>query len=316
MIVLDSVEQDQVIDYKKIVTDVYHEVCKLPNDGKIATYIPELANVDANKFGVSLTTIAGQTFSEGDCNERFSIQSISKVFSASLAFSILGDKIWERIGYEPSGSKFNSLIQLELENGIPRNPFINAGALVVADILVSNLERPKNEFLDFVKKLASDKSINYDFAVADSEKNTGFRNAALVNFMKSFGNIENEVEEVLDFYFHMCSISMSAVELSKAFLIYANHGIQPVTKEKILDKSQTKRMNAIMQTCGFYDESGEFAFKVGMPGKSGVGGGISAVLPMEYAVTVWSPRLNEKGNSVYGLNFLEQLTTRSGDSIF
>ncbi|HTF81091.1 MAG TPA: glutaminase A, partial [Cytophagales bacterium] len=208
------------------------------------------------------------------------------------------------------------LIQLELENGIPRNPFINAGALVIADMLLSHLKSPKNEYLAFVQKLAGTNTVNYNFSVADSEKQHGYRNAALTNFMKSYGNISNDVEEVLDFYFHACSIEMSCAELSQAFLLYANHGIIPHSSEKILEKSQTKRMNALMQTCGFYDEAGEFSFKVGLPGKSGVGGGIAAVFPRVYAITVWSPKLNKKGNSVLGLKTLEQLTTLSGLSIF
>ncbi len=305
-----------MVNYQEILQDIYTEIASSENEGKIASYIPELAKIDANKFGICLTNLVGREYHVGDSDERFSIQSISKVFAASLAFSILGDKIWERVGVEPSGTKFNSLIQLELENGIPRNPFINAGAIVVADMLITHLKHPKNDYLEFVQKLAGENSINFDFSVVDSEKDYGYRNAALINFMKSYGNIENDVDEVLDFYFHSCSIEMSCRELSRAFLIYANHGILASTGEKVLDKSQIKRMNALMQTCGFYDEAGEFSFKVGLPGKSGVGGGIAAVFPKEYSVVVWSPKLNKKGNSVYGLKTLELLTTKSGLSIF
>lgn len=305
-----------MVNYQEILQDIYTEITLSENDGKVASYIPELAKIDANKFGICLTNLEGREYHVGDSEERFSIQSISKVFAASLAFSLLGDKIWERVGVEPSGTKFNSLIQLELENGIPRNPFINAGAIVVADILITHLKHPKNDYLEFVQKLSGENSINFDFSVVDSEKAHGYRNAALINFMKSYGNIENDVDEVLDFYFHSCSIEMSCKELSRAFLLYANHGILASSGEKVLDKSQIKRINALMQTCGFYDEAGEFSFKVGLPGKSGVGGGIAAVFPKEYSVVVWSPKLNKKGNSVYGLKTLELLTTKSGLSIF
>lgn len=305
-----------MINYQQILQEIFLDIKDLPNEGKVASYIPELSKIDAHKFGIHICNLKGASYHVGDSEERFSIQSISKVFMASLAFSKLGDSIWQRVGVEPSGTRFNSLIQLELENGIPRNPFINAGALVVADMLITHLKHPKNEYLEYIQKLAGENSINYDFAVADSEKDYGYRNAALVNFMKSYGNIENDIDDVLDFYFHACSIEMSCRELAQSFLLYANQGIVPGTGEQLLDKSQTKRMNALMQTCGFYDEAGEFSFKVGLPGKSGVGGGIAAVFPREYAVAVWSPKLNKKGNSVLGLKTLEQLTTKSGLSIF
>ncbi|HCT50997.1 MAG TPA: glutaminase A, partial [Balneola sp.] len=229
---------------------------------------------------------------------------------------MLGEKLWKRVGVEPSGNPFNSLVQLEYESGIPRNPLINAGALVVSDVLVSNLKNPKHDFLRFVQKLAGNSTISYNEKVAESEKDTGYRNVALASLMKSFGNIENLVEEVLDFYFYMCSIEMSCKELSQTFLLYANHGKHFVSKERILNASQSKRLSAILLTCGFYDQAGEFTFKVGLPGKSGVGGGIAAVFPEHYSVAVWSPKLNKAGNSVLGMEVLERLTTKTGLSIF
>ena len=282
----------------------------------MAGYIPELAKIDPDKLGIALKTIDGTLYAAGDANEPFSIQSISKVFATSLVFSVIGDDLWRRVGKEPSGSSFNSLVQLEYENGIPRNPLINAGAIVVADMMIDILANPEKDFLSFIRRLAGDQNIHVDEKVKNSEKSTGFRNVALANFMKSFGNIHNHVDDVLDLYFMMCSVSMSCNQLANAFLFFANHGMIPATHEKILTISQTKRLNALMQTCGFYDEAGEFTFRVGLPGKSGVGGGIVAILPKQYSVAVWSPGLNGKGNSESGMLLLELLTTKTGTSIF
>lgn len=301
---------------QNIVDNIYQQVKSEGHKGKVAEYIPELAKIDPGKLGISLKTIDGQLYQAGDANESFSIQSISKVFATSLVFSMIGDDLWRRVGKEPSGSSFNSLVQLEYENGIPRNPLINAGAIVVADMMIDILANPEKDFLSFLRRLAGDQTIHFDEKVKNSEKNTGFRNVALANFMKSFGNIHNHVDEVLEVYFMMCSVSMSCTQLANAFLFFANHGMIPATHEKILTISQTKRLNALMQTCGFYDEAGEFTFRVGLPGKSGVGGGIVAILPKQYSVAVWSPGLNAKGNSAAGIQLLELLTTKTGTSIF
>ena len=303
------------MDYSIILNDTYKEIKALPVIGTIATTIPELASVDPDKFGIYLTTIDNQEYGIGDFDEKFSIQSVSKVLSLTLAFSFLDEKVWQRVGVEPSGNPFNSLVQLEYEKGIPRNPFINAGALVIADILVSELKNPKQDFLEFIRTLSGIETINYNGKVAQSEKETGFRNAALCNFLKSFGNINNEVDEVLDFYFHQCSLEMTCKELAHSFFFLANEGMTKNGKQ-ILSKSQVKRINALMQTCGFYDESGEFTYKVGLPGKSGIGGGIAALYPNHFSVATWSPRLNEKGNSEFGMAALELFTTKTGKSIF
>ncbi len=303
------------MDYSKIINEIYQEVKSETPQGKVASYIPELAHVDADKFGISLQTIEGMDFSVGHFDENFSIQSISKVFSLSMAFSLLGDKIWNRIGTEPSGTAFNSIMQLEYEKGKPRNPFINAGALVVADILISHLPNPKTDFIEFIRQISHNNNITYDLKIAQSEKNTGFRNAALINMMKSYGNIENNIETVLDFYFCQCSVTMTCRDLARSFLPFANTSTDFNYNNVRLTKSQIKRINALMITCGLYDESGEFTFRVGLPGKSGVGGGIAAINPNYYSIAVWSPRINEKGNSVYGMKALELLTTKTENSI-
>ena len=303
------------MDYKVILQEIYNECEKLPILGKITSSIPELGKVDPDKFGIHLTTIAGEDFGIGDSEEKFSIQSISKALTVALAFSFLDEKIWERVGVEPSGSAFNSLVQLEYEKGIPRNPFINAGAIVIADILVTHLKNPKQDFLDFIRMICGSATIDFNLKVAQSEKDTRFRNAALANFLKSFGNIHNDVDEVLDFYFHQCAIEMTCKELAHSFFFFANEG-KTKAGVPILTKSQVKRLNALMQSCGFYDESGEFTYKVGLPGKSGIGGGIAALYPKNFVVATWSPRLNQKGNSELGTNALELLTTKTEMSIF
>lgn len=304
-----------MIDYQGILNKIYKEAQETSDKGKVATYIPELSNINNSKFGIHLVDASKKEYAVGDSQELFSIQSISKVLSLSLAIGLIGEDVWQRVDVEPSGDPFNHLSLLELENGIPRNPLINAGAIVIADILVSNLENPKQDFLNYVRKITGDESITFDFDVAKSEKETGFRNYAAGNLLKSYGNLKNDVDTVLDFYFHQCSIQMSCQQLTKAFYIFMNSGkcLKEVT---YLTKRQVKRINALMLTCGFYDEAGEFAFEVGLPGKSGVGGGIIALLPNKLCVSTWSPGLNKKGNSKLGMEALEKLTTATGQSIF
>jgi glutaminase len=284
--------------------------------GEVASYIPELGKVDPGSFAMHLTSVENLGFGLGAMDERFSIQSIAKVLSLAVAFDLEDDRLWRRVAVEPLGSPFNSLVQLEYENGIPRNPLINAGALVVCDILVSRLEHPERDFIAFVRKLAGNPDIDYSPRISASEKRTGFRNAALVNLMKAYGNIENDADTVLNVYLNLCSIEMSCRELAQAFLFLAAGGVNPLTGERVVSVSKSKRINAIMLLCGFYDEAGEFAFKVGLPVKSGVGGGIIAIHPGNYSVAIWSPRLNEKGNSYRGMKILEFMTTWTQSSIF
>ncbi|WP_019037995.1 glutaminase [Psychroflexus tropicus] len=304
------------MDYQAILNIIQKEFKPNRDMGNAANYIPELSKVDPLKFGMYLYCKDGSSYQFGDSQEKFSIQSISKVFTLTLAKELLGKDLWKRVDVEPSGTAFNSLTELEREHGIPRNPFINAGSIVVADALMSTLENPKQDLLKFVRKLCGDDNINFDESVAKSEKKHGYRNKALVNYMKSLGNINNKTETILDFYFHQCSIAMTCEQLTKAFMLYANEGKHFQTQEQVIAPQSVKRINSIMQTCGFYDEAGEFSYRVGLPGKSGVGGGIVAVHPEQYAVTVWSPMLNKKGNSALGMKVLEELTTLTGLSIF
>lgn len=305
-----------MVDYQQILQEIYLEIQPFAGVGEPASYIPDLLKVNPDCYGICLHTLNGRDYALGDCDERFSIQSISKVFSLAMGFSRLGDLLWKRIGVEPSGNAFNSIFQLEMEHGIPRNPLINAGALVMTDILLSVLDYPEREYLAFVRQLCGDDTLQYNESLAASERDTGYLNAAIVNMLKYYGNIENDVERVLRFYFRQCSLEMSCRELSHAFRPFADHTRPFRFGDTSLTTSQVKRINAIMQTCGFYDEAGEFSYLVGLPGKSGVGGGIAAICPRKYAVAVWSPRLNRKGNSVMGMKALELLTTKTAISIF
>ncbi|MBQ5827114.1 MAG: glutaminase [Bacteroidaceae bacterium] len=304
------------MDYNKLLENIHQAILPYAQEGKAADYIPELAKVDPDQFGMCIHTIYGEVGAIEQADTRFSIQSISKVFALAMCLSIEGDNLWKKVGKEPSGTAFNSLVQLEVEHGIPRNPFINAGAIVMADILYSHLEHPHEDFLRFVHEISGEESICYNKQVALSEREKGYLNAAIANLLKHHGTIENDIEDVLHFYFMMCSIEMSCRELSKAFLVFANHRKKFDYAGIILTSSQVKRMNAIMQTCGFYDEAGEVSYLGGLPGKRGVGGGIVAIYPLQYAVAVWRPRLNSRGNSVMGIKSLELLTTETQSSIF
>ena len=303
------------MDYKKILEDIYDEILPFSQNGTQADYIPALAKVNPDQFGIALKTTSGELYSYMQAHTRFSIQSISKVFALAMALSIEGEDLWKIVGKEPSGTAFNSLVQLEVEKGKPRNPFINAGAIVIADRLMTRLKDPDAEFLGFIRALSGSDSIDYNMEVAESEREHGFLNAAIANLLKHHGRIENNIEDVLMFYFRMCSVEMSCEELAQAFLAFTNCSAFDFGGYR-LSPSKIKRLNAVMQTCGFYDEAGEFSYLVGLPGKSGVGGGIVAVHPMRYSVAVWSPRLNTKGNSVMGMKALELLTTYTQESIF
>lgn len=302
--------------YRKVIERIYQEVLPYQGQGHVADYIPALAEVNPRQFGIAVETLTGDSITKGDASTCFSIQSISKVFTFAMVMGHIGEEIWKSVGREPSGNPFNSLVQLEHEKGFPRNPFINAGALVVTDRLIEIYPRPKEAILDYVRELCGNDDIYYDRRVAQSEREHADRNMALAYFMKSFGNIHNDVETLIDVYCHQCAIAMNCVDLSKAFLFLANRGVNPFDGKRLLTESQAKRLGAVMATCGFYDESGDFAFRVGLPGKSGVGGGIAAYLPEKLSIAVWGPELDVHGNSLMGIEALERFTTGISRSIF
>ncbi|MBX9774530.1 MAG: glutaminase [Xanthobacteraceae bacterium] len=302
----------------RIVKEIADEMRRRTDRGEVATYIPELACADQQAFGLAVVDTDGHIAAAGDSDTPFSIQSISKVFTLTLALGKVGDRLWQRVGREPSGSPFNSIVQLEFERGKPRNPFINAGAIAVTDTILSG-HQPREvlgELLRFIQFLADDTSITIDEAVAASEQRTGFRNIALANYMKAFGVIENPADFTLGVYFHHCAIAMSCRQLAMAARFLAHSGRNPDTGLSVVSPERARRINAIMLMCGHYDGSGEFAYRVGLPGKSGVGGGILAIAPAKASIAVWSPGLDASGNSRLGRIALEMLTQRLGWSIF
>jgi glutaminase len=306
------------IDLVQLVALVHQDIQPHIGSGRVADCIPALARVDPRQFGMAIITCDGQTAAVGDCDVSFSIQSVSKVFTLTLALGRLGDALWSRVGREPSGSPFNSIVQLERELGIPRNPLINAGAIVVTDALLAG-PGPKatiGEILSTMRALAGDERITIDEEVAQSEADTGYRNASLANFMRAFSNITNPVHCVLETYFHQCALRLNCVQLARAGLFLAHNGTDPLHGRRVVEPQAARRINAIMMTCGHYDASGDFAFRVGLPGKSGVGGGILAIAPRRASIAVWSPGLNASGNSLVGALALESLARRTGWSVF
>jgi glutaminase len=304
-------------DLTPLLDEIAVEARKSIGRGKVADYIPALARISPGKFGMAICGVDGTEFVTGDADEAFSIQSLSKVFTLILALQTIGSApLWKRVGREPSGTAFNSLVQLESERGLPRNPFINAGAIVVTDAITAHSVSPTLQLLGLVRRFAGTDAIYIDEEVARSEAEHGHRNAAIAHLLKSQGNLKARVEDVLAAYYRQCAIAMSCRDMARAFLPLANGGVQPKTGEKLMVPLRAKRINSLMLTCGLYDGVGNFAFRVGIPAKSGVGGGIAAVIPGKYAICVWSPELDELGNSLAGTRALELFARKTKLSIF
>jgi glutaminase len=301
-----------------IVAEVARTMAPHLGRGRVADYIPALARVDGRRFGIAVATVDGATAMAGDAQTPFSIQSISKVFTLTMALGRAGADLWRRVGHEPSGSAFNSIVQLEREKGIPRNPLINAGALVVTDTLLAgdDVANTIARITDFMRRVADDPAVAVDPEVAASERATGYRNASLANFLRASDNLRAQPEALLEVYFNQCALTMSCHQLARAGLFLAHAGVDPITRVRISTPVRTRRVTAIMMTCGHYDASGDVAFRVGLPGKSGVGGGILAIAPGRAAIAVWSPGLNPAGNSLVGLLALRKLASLTGWSVF
>ena len=304
---------------QQILTEALAVAAPRRAEGKVADYIPALARVSPDKLGIAFAGADGEVVGAGDCDEPFSIQSISKVFTLALALDRVGVGLWKRVGREPSGSAFNSIVQLETEHGIPRNPLINPGAIVVTDALIGeegSADAAIEALLTLLRAQSGDPSIAVDEEVAASESDTGARNRSLAWFMKSFDNLRNPVEIAVGAYFRQCGIAMSCRQLARAGRFLAFDGRDPQTGEEVTPWHRARRINSVMMLCGHYDNSGEFAFRVGLPGKSGVGGGILAIAPGHGALAVWSPALNESGTSAAGAAALEAVVDRTGWSVF
>ncbi|HEX5783695.1 MAG TPA: glutaminase [Burkholderiaceae bacterium] len=299
-----------------VLERIHSEAQALYGLGRVADYIPALAEVPPRQFGMAVALVNGQTHTVGDAQVPFSLQSITKLFTFVLALKALGNDLWLRVGREPSGAAFNSIVQLETENGIPRNPFINAGALVITDILTSRYAHLDYALLGTLRRLADEPNLHWNPRVARSERDTAHRNMAMAYFMKSHGNFHNPPELVLDNYCRQCATEMTCAQLAQAALFLANDGRDlgrdGRPDEQLLTADEARRVNALMLTCGAYDASGDFAYRIGLPTKTGVGGGIVAVVPGVGSVVVWSPELDAKGNSVLGAFALERLVQLTG----
>ncbi|MEZ5796413.1 MAG: glutaminase [Paracoccaceae bacterium] len=301
-------------EIQEILDHIAHDMGQETERGQVATYIPELARQSTDPFGIAVALPGGQVLQAGDSGLAFSIQSISKVFTLAIALGRLGDQLWNRVGREPSGHAFNSILQLEHEDGIPRNPFVNAGAIVVTDAILAG-HQPREvlgEVLRFIRLAAEDEDIHINKAVAASERATAHRNIALAEFMAAHGNMRNPVELTIGTYVHQCAVEMTCAQLARAGLFLVGGPGTP----RLVSPARTRRINALMMTCGHYDGSGEFAYRVGLPGKSGVGGGILAIAPGRAAIATWSPGLNPRGNSALGTLAMERLARATGWSVF
>ncbi|MFJ6567877.1 glutaminase [Streptomyces sp. NPDC091292] len=301
--------------FQPVLDRIAIEIAVRAERGAPADYIPALACADPHRFGMAVAELDGTVYGVGDWQTPFSAQSLTKTFTLALVLAQEGEALWRYVGREPSGNPFNSLVQLEYEDGIPRNPFINAGALVVTDHLHSLTGDAIGTLLEFLRAESGNPDLGFNPSVAASETANGDRNAALAHFMASYGNVANPVPVLLDQYFRQCSVEATCAELALATGFLARHGIR-ADASSLLTRSQAKQVNAIMLTCGTYDAAGDFAYRVGLPGKSGVGGGIIAVVPGRCTLCVWSPGLDARGNSVAGVAALDPFTTLTGLSVF
>jgi glutaminase len=306
--------RNTTLDWQDILDEVAGER-DCSRGGTVARYIPPLAEVDPNLFGAALATVDGRTFVTGAAGTPFSIQSISKVFALILAVHAVGEAVWDRVRREPSGTRFDSLEQLGADHGVPRNPFLNAGAMVMTDILIDASGSPAERIVEFLRIESGDARVSVDETVAAAEVEHGHRNAAIASFMKGYGTITNPVSTVTTEYFRQCAIRASCQDLSAAALVLARRG-RCRSGDPFLSPLQTRHINAVIMTCGTYDAAGDIASRVGLPCKSGVGGGVIAIIPDAGVLTVWSPPIDHQGNSVAGVEFLERFTARAGCSLF
>ncbi|CAN5738125.1 glutaminase [soil metagenome] len=304
---------------RRAVDGIVTEIAASKEWGKAGAKIGALAGIDTHQFGMAVLTRDGALIGGGDCDTAFSIQSISKVFSLALALERCGEALWQRVGREPSGDPFNSIVDLERHEGIPRNPFINAGALVVVDMLLGTLdgESEPEAVVEFVAGLLGEgEAFGINEEVARSDETAGHLNRALASLAKHFGNFENAIDRVMQAYVRQCAIELTCRQLARVGSFLMLEGAGDAARPSDAALRRARRINALMMTCGQYDGSGDFAYRVGLPAKSGVGGGILAIVPNTASVAVWSPGLDGNGNSLLGTLALEMLTDRIDWSVF
>lgn len=303
---------------EQAVGEIAQEIAASPERGKATQKIGALAEADTGRFGIAVFTRDGDMVTGGDSDTPFSIQSISKLFSLELALEAYGNDLWKRVGREPSGDPYNSIVDLERHEGIPRNPFMNAGALVVVDMLLDTLseEEELGAVTGFVQDLLEGEEVGIDEVVARSDQTAGDLNRALMSLAKHFGNFHNPVERVMDAYVRQCAIELSCRQLARVGRFLMLDGPDEKARRSGPAARRARRLMALMMTCGLYDGAGDFAYRVGLPAKSGVGGGILAIAPNTASIAVWSPGLDASGNSLLGTLALEMLTDRIDWSVF
>ena len=310
-----EIDLDEV---RRVVAEITDEISSSDDWGEATRQIEPLSRVDTRQFGIAILTRNGDMVCGGDADTPFSIQSISKVFSLELVLEAHGDDLWDRVGRDPSGDPFNSVIDLERQKGHPRNPFINAGALIVVDMLLDS-RAPGEEVqavVNFVERLLDGEDFGFDEEVAKSDDEAGSLNRAMLNISKHFGNVRNPVDKIMSAYVRQCAIELSCRQLARVGRFLMLDGADSAANRDLEAARRSRRILALMMTSGLYDGAGEFAYRVGLPAKSGIGGGILAIAPNTASIAVWSPGLDESGNSKLGTLALEMLTDRLDWSSF
>lgn len=307
----------EVNDIDEILNRILEQVQPLLSLGKLPSYIPQLQKIDPQKFGIALITLNGEEFSAGDADVAFSIQSISKLFALMLALERAGDDLWQRVGREPSGMPFNELIQVDRKEGAVPNPFVNAGALVVTDVLCCAYAQPELALLQALRKGSRDDRVDIDQEVMKSERENCHRNAAIAHILKSYGRLDNPVDVILDTYSRQCALAMSCRQIARSALsLVRSDSSSSDDVFSRLSLRQRHAVNAVMLTCGMYNAAGEYAARVGLPLKSGVGGGVVALVPGIGSLCAWSPGLDEVGNSLAAGRAIELFVQHTRVSAF
>ncbi|MEA5569302.1 glutaminase A [Anabaena sp. UHCC 0399] len=299
----------------KVINELHVKYQSL-KEGILANYIPELAKVNPDLFSICIVTVDGQVYEVGDYQQLFTIQSISKVFAYGLALEDHGrDYVLTKVGVEPTGEAFNAII-LDEQSKRPYNPMVNAGAIATTSLIKgAGATERLNRLLDMFRRYIGH-DVFVDISVFTSERSTGHRNRAMAHLMLNFGMIDQNIEEALDLYFQQCAVMMNCRDLAVMAATLANRGANPITGEQAVDKRYIKDILSVMYTCGMYNFAGEWAYKIGIPAKSGVCGGIMAVVPHQMGIAVFSPPLDSRGNSVRGVKVCEELSQRLGLHLF
>lgn len=304
---------------QNLLTEIYNVSKELTTEGNVATYIPELGKADPDELGIVLMETGGRIYRAGSYDKKFTLQSVSKPISLIQAIMDVGEEeVFSRVGMEPTGDPFNSMVRLETFTlGKPLNPMINAGAITVSSLIKGiNNEEKISRLLSLVRKMSRNEHIGFNEDVYLSEKETGHRNRSMAYFLKDTGVIEGDIEDILEVYFKQCSIEIDCEDLARMGCLIANNGLDPESNEQIIPPRIARIAKTLMVTCGMYDESGEFAVNVGIPAKSGVGGGIMCAVPNRFGIGVYGPALDKKGNSIAGVDALNRLSEELKLSIF